>query len=387
MAERDPHWSKTSAAIERSLSSFKSPDGDLTPTANTPASVTGQIHSHEQVDFIDVHLVAGQTYSFSSTSPDFPTDLSVFDNDGYLLTTTDGSKAGITEADHQDTVVGFTASYTGIYKLAVNSSDLLHRTGSYSVTAELSSTDTPPTTSPTAQALTGGTGDDVLLGSSGNDTIHGGAGNDVLVGGPGNDELHGDAGIDAVVINNQGEPATITTDGNHTTVVTANGGTDNLYDVEVLVVDGKVNVLDPVSVKMTTGGLFDERYYLAHNPDVAAAVASGRLASGQEHYLAYGQFEGRDAVPLFDSRYYLEHNPDVAEAVQQGGITAWQHYELYGWREGRDPSAYFNGAAYLHDNPDVAAAGMNPLDHYLEYGHAEGRDVSIASPTGHDVWF
>ena len=46
-----------------------------------------------------------------------------------------------------------------------------------------------------------------------------------------------------------------------------------------------------------------------------------------------------------------------------------------GWREGRDPSASFDTRGYLAANPDVAAAGVNPLDHYLMFGIFEGRTI------------
>jgi hypothetical protein len=39
---------------------------------------------------------------------------------------------------------------------------------------------------------------------------------------------------------------------------------------------------------------FDEAYYLRQNPDVAAAVSDGRLASAYEHYIRYGRREGRN---------------------------------------------------------------------------------------------
>ncbi len=39
---------------------------------------------------------------------------------------------------------------------------------------------------------------------------------------------------------------------------------------------------------------FDEAYYLRQNPDVAAAVAGGRLASAYDHYIRYGRREGRN---------------------------------------------------------------------------------------------
>ncbi len=40
-------------------------------------------------------------------------------------------------------------------------------------------------------------------------------------------------------------------------------------------------------------GVFDEIAYLAMNPDVAAAVRNGAVASGRAHYEAYGKREGR----------------------------------------------------------------------------------------------
>src|SRR3546814_20736377 len=38
-----------------------------------------------------------------------------------------------------------------------------------------------------------------------------------------------------------------------------------------------------------------------------------------------------------------------------------------------DPSPGFSTRRYLRANPDVAAAGMNPLVHYLRFGRGEGR--------------
>jgi len=48
-------------------------------------------------------------------------------------------------------------------------------------------------------------------------------------------------------------------------------------------------VLDPVATKET----FDESAYLSANPDVAAAVKSGALQSGRQHFEAHGYREGR----------------------------------------------------------------------------------------------
>ncbi len=75
----------------------------------------------------------------------------------------------------------------------------------------------------------------------------------------------------------------------------------------------------------------------------------------------------------FDVTYYLKENPDIAAA----GVDPLTHYEDYGWKEGRNPDPYFNTTYYLNQNPDVAATGIDPLIHYEEYGWKEGRDPSI----------
>ena len=118
--------------------------------------------------------------------------------------------------------------------------------------------------------------------------------------------------------------------------------------------------------------LFDRTYYLAHNPDVAAAGVDP-----YQHYIATGWKEGRNPDALFDTNYYLTTNPDVKAA----GINPLAHFEANGWREGRQPSLLFSDSAYLAANPDVAAAGISPLQHYLQYGQAEGRQAGL---TGFD---
>ncbi len=72
---------------------------------------------------------------------------------------------------------------------------------------------------------------------------------------------------------------------------------------------------------------------------------------------------------LFDHAFYLKENPDVAAA----GIDPLLHYLIHGWREGRDPHPLFDTGFYLEQNPDVAAVGVNPLVHYLRWGMHEGR--------------
>ena len=72
----------------------------------------------------------------------------------------------------------------------------------------------------------------------------------------------------------------------------------------------------------------------------------------------------------FDASYYLEKNPDVKDA----GLDPFQHFMQFGFREGRNPHPLFNTSYYLEKNPDVKDAGLNPLAHFLEFGIYEGRN-------------
>ena len=159
--------------------------------------------------------------------------------------------------------------------------------------------------------------------------------------------------------------------------------------------------------------LFDDDYYLAHNPDVAASGNNpsahfhdygwkeGRDPSaafstqaylakypdvrqaGMDplmHYLVYGQYEGRTitpaqvtADPLIDSTYYRATYADV----RMSGADPAQHYLRYGSVEGRNPDAFFDTNYYLTQNADVRASGVNPLLHYEAFGFKEGRDPSL----------
>jgi len=140
---------------------------------------------------------------------------------------------------------------------------------------------------------------------------------------------------------------------------------------------------------------FDEAGYLARYPDVADAVASGGVPNALHHWTHHGQFEGRDIDPAaqvataaiqqpgngaFDERAYLAANPDVADAIAKGTMdSAMGHWERHGQAEGR---GFFDEAAYLAANPDVADAvadgGGSAEEHWNIYGINEGRSLGIA---------
>lgn len=108
--------------------------------------------------------------------------------------------------------------------------------------------------------------------------------------------------------------------------------------------------------------LFDTAYYLAQNPDVAAAGVDP-----YQHYLNSGWKEGRNPSALFNTNYYLAHSPITP------GINPLLDFENGGWQAGRDPSALFSVSDYLAANQDVKGAGLDPLAHYVQFGRAEGR--------------
>jgi hypothetical protein len=86
------------------------------------------------------------------------------------------------------------------------------------------------------------------------------------------------------------------------------------------------------------------------------------------------------ASGLLDNAWYLASQPDVAAAR----LDPVYHFCKYGWREARAPNAWFDPAWYLVQNPDVAAHGLNPLVHYATYGEREGR-----RPSAHfgPIWY
>lgn len=72
---------------------------------------------------------------------------------------------------------------------------------------------------------------------------------------------------------------------------------------------------------------------------------------------------------LFDAKFYAARYPDVVAA----GADLLDHFIDFGGAEGRHPSLSFDSEWYLDENPDIRGAGLNPLVHYIEHGRDEGR--------------
>lgn len=83
---------------------------------------------------------------------------------------------------------------------------------------------------------------------------------------------------------------------------------------------------------------------------------------------------------LFDAAWYLRQYPDVAAA----GVDPLRHFLNIGWREHRNPNPLFDTRYYLATYDDVKRAGVNPLVHYLRRGAREGRNPH---PLFHTAYF
>ena len=79
--------------------------------------------------------------------------------------------------------------------------------------------------------VTGGAGDDSIVGSFGDNVLRGGAGNDTILGGPGNNLLAGDAGDDTIVANH-GDTSDVIDGGAGTDTIQVNGGSGNAITVQ-----------------------------------------------------------------------------------------------------------------------------------------------------------
>ncbi|SDO53587.1 Predicted hydrolase, HAD superfamily [Methylobacterium phyllostachyos] len=130
---------------------------------------------------------------------------------------------------------------------------------------------------------------------------------------------------------------------------------------------------------LSPGPLFDGPWYLENNRDVATAGLNPLL-----HYVECGRSEQRPVCPvvdpaalaliaasdLFDAAWYRE-----TQARDIALDRAARHYLQEGAARGLSPGPLFDGAWYLKTNRDVAAAGRNPLLHYLTDGRREGRPI------------
>jgi hypothetical protein len=84
---------------------------------------------------------------------------------------------------------------------------------------------------------------------------------------------------------------------------------------------------------------FDEKQYRECNPDVAEAIRKKVFSSGRDHFTKVGYFEDRKGGTSVHEIWYLARNPDVAAAKQSGQVASGElQYRLAGAHEWREPN-------------------------------------------------
>lgn len=222
-----------------------------------------------------------------------------------------------------------------------------------------------------ANTLRGAAGDDHLLGLAGADRLFGEAGDDILEGGAGNDLLDGGAGFDIGVFDaaflpgGAREAAVSAIPGGWTVAISAvSGGRRGTVETDTALALEELRFTDG-SIRLDGDALLDPVWYARHYADVYRAGIGAA-----SHYATHGWQEGRDPSAGFSTAAYLSAHPGVGDPLA--------HWRALGWQAGLDARADFDTGTYLARNADVAAAGIDPLAHWLAHGQAEGRAATPA---------
>ena len=125
---------------------------------------------------------------------------------------------------------------------------------------------------------------------------------------------------------------------------------------------------------------FDEAWYRATNPDVAAAIAGGEVESGYAHYGLTGYLT-RAAHWLYDEAVYRLHAPDLTDQVlvAYGCANAYDHYLKAGAAEQRMAHLLFQPAVYCAALAPDEAPLRHPFAHFLHgmWSGAAERPTSV----------
>lgn len=128
-----------------------------------------------------------------------------------------------------------------------------------------------------------------------------------------------------------------------------------------------------------TAQTFDEAGYLRANPDVAAAVAAGKLKSGRAHFDRYGHAEGRQLVIEAPFTAYETRAPSSRNAL-----------DLFAGRWSTDIPGYPGYGAGEHFNAPLITAFLKGAGdvtgwRILELGPLEAAHTHMLATAGADV--
>lgn len=165
---------------------------------------------------------------------------------------------------------------------------------------------------------------------------------------------------------------------------------------------------------VSPNAMFDEAYYLAQYADVMAAVQSGRILSGFDHFVHNGIREGRfpnrdfeievdsnvaTAVVMgdkdLDEEFYLEEYPAARQFIRQMPVLApVQFFNIYGRRMGhapradakRYPSSTFVNLAYYPSIKQRDSESLDLIRPHFDPGYYQkkyGDEIGSTPPFAH----
>lgn len=166
----------------------------------------------------------------------------------FVTTGTDGGSAAATTVDVTFSAVTETTAQTVVFSAA----SITDADDDVTITNSANS-------ATTVFNITGGAGDDVLVGSNGADTLIGGSGADILTGGLGADSLDGGAGTDSIVV--AATSSAIATYGASSTstvgmdIVTAVDADDDTIDLATMIGATLADEFDAMTTLATSGNI------------------------------------------------------------------------------------------------------------------------------------
>jgi hypothetical protein len=103
-----------------------------------------------------------------------------------------------------------------------------------------------------------------------------------------------------------------------------------------------------------------------------AQAAIQDIGATRNHAKKYA--ETREFRDYFDCDYYQRQLAASGLKIATNGGALSEHYKAVGWKRGLNPMLYFDVGFYLATNKDVRISGMDPFEHFINYGCWEFRD-------------
>ena len=146
-----------------------------------------------------------------------------------------------------------------------------------------------------------------------------------------------------------------------------------------MLIEERQQILGPSSAARAAWCYFDHEWYFQAYAEVHNVIDDDSFSAARQYYIDHGRALGHSPNMLFDERWYLRRYADVAAAVATGDIgSGYEHYCTIGYMN-RSPHWLYDDETYALYSPDITDQLLielqcfNRYDHYLRFGAREGR--------------